>query len=257
MKFSIFCLIAVCGLLNYVESVTVDCDFMVDIDYGYKCFVKSYIMSYAGDRIINKVTGDHQKGKSNRDVLYFDSRHIVIYLFPHGLTTIFDNLETIFLETAQINEIHSSDLRQFGAKLKNFWMSNNQIESLEADLFQYNKNLQWISFYGNKLRQIDNGTFRGLEELNILRIDHGNPCVESYAQSRSAVIALIDEAEYKCKDHTYIVSNKQLKAQFDIILTNFDKLKEINHGLNATILEMNFKLEQMSEKMQKCQSDHL
>lgn len=199
MKVSILCLIALCGLSSHVESVAVRCNFEEGSD-GYECEVKSLTITSKNDRTITQVFGYHQRGKSHSDIKHFNCDNQAVNFFPYGLTNFFKNLENVKVSTSsRLNEIYSSDLRQFGDKLKTLWLSNNAIEVLEADLFQFNPNLEYLGFHRNKIYYIYDGAFRGLEKLKHLEL-HGNICINKYATDRSDVIALFSEAEMNCKN---------------------------------------------------------
>lgn len=195
MKVSIVCLIALCA---YVESVAVQCKFEEIKNLGYRCDVKSIKITSKDDRIITEIIGDHLSGRSNSDLKFFDCQDHIIKFFPLELAAFFKNLEIIYIFNATLSELHSSDLQQFGGKLKNFDVNYNEIEDIEAGLFQYNENVEVIAFSDNKLKHIESGAFRGLNKLTDLYLNGRNPCIDRTASSRSEVIALIPEAESKC-----------------------------------------------------------
>lgn len=177
MKVLILCLIAFAGLSKIVESVALHCDFKENIMYGYCCEAKGLKITSKDDRTITEVTGEHLEGKTNSDVVYFSAFYNVLELFPLGLATFFDNLESVEVDDAQLIEIHSSDLQQFGGKLIRLDFGSNAIESLEADLFQFNPNLMSLNIGANRITHIEEGTFRGLDKLEIFSFNGGNPCI--------------------------------------------------------------------------------
>lgn len=236
MRVLILCLIAICGLSKYVESASVFCEFKESSSYGYECEVKYLTITSKEDRTITEAIGYHASGKNNRDVKYFHSINHIVKFFPLGLATIFNNLENVYIHISQLSEIHSSDLKQFGDKLKKLWLTYNAIEVLESDLFQYNPNLNYIDFISSKIKHIDDGTFRGLEQLSQLYLNGGLPCIDKGATTRSDVITLITEAEIKCKDYTSMLNKhkEETRAQLD---------------------EMNKKLLQQDAKLLKCRCE--
>lgn len=74
------------------ESVKLDCEFKVDYFYGYQCYVKNLEILSPGDRTITKISGAHLKGKSNKDVKYFDCEFINVEYFPLEITKFFSKL---------------------------------------------------------------------------------------------------------------------------------------------------------------------
>lgn len=225
MQVLILCLIA----LSYVESVVVECEFKNHKKYGYMCDVIDLRITSKDDRTVNVVIGDHLDDRTDSDVTVFNSTRFTVKYFPLELTSFFDNLEFVHIERANLSEVHSSDLQQFDDKLKKLWLGYNLIDILEADLFVFSPNLETISFYFNNLRFIDDGTFKGLEELFDLQLQ--NPCIDNYATTREDAVALIAEAELKCKNFAYLLKKYQevTQAQFDKINQEMDaKLEEIS-----------------------------
>lgn len=209
MKVLIVCLIAIVGLSNYVESIVVDCIF-IELSLGYQCKAKEMTITSKDDRTITGVTGVHQYGRTNNDVKTFMTeepiytngvtKHIVKY-FPLELTTFLPNLSGVGISHSKMVEIHSSDLQQIGKNIEILMMRFNEIEILEADLFQFNPNLLAIGFYGHKLKHIEDGAFRGLEKLTILNFgEPSGSCIDGMAWNRSEVITLVEKAELQCKE---------------------------------------------------------
>lgn len=215
MKFIIFFLFAILSS-SFIDSVIVLCKYEDHKSYGYKCVVKYLNISSKEDQTITDVIGDHRNGRNNSDVKYFNANEQIVKYFPLNLSSIFNNLETILINNANLSEIHSSDLQQFGENLKHLYLNDNSLEILEADLFQFNPNLKKIYLNRNKLKFIDDGAFRGLKKLIQLYLN-GNLCMNKDADKRSNVKALIPEAEKKCKNYAFMLRKLQrdTRAQFD------------------------------------------
>lgn len=198
MKVLVLSLIALCWLSLNVEGYEVKCHYTDVKNYGYKCQIRgSKIIASEDDRTITSVTGEHLNGKTDDDVMCFQSFGAFYNFFPLGLTDIFKNLEAVYIMRGNLTEIHSSDLQQFGEKLTKLNVNHNFIEVVEADLFQYNPNLEDIEIYDNKLRHIEVGAFGGLTNLKELELKR-NPCINKNARRRNDVIALVSDAELSC-----------------------------------------------------------
>lgn len=84
-------------------------------------------------------------------------------------------------------------------------LSRNHIEKIEADLFEFNRNVEYISLANNKINHIGSGVFNGLEKLNVLLLD-SNPCLNKYkfwdlnAWKHESVLELIEKVENECKN---------------------------------------------------------
>lgn len=197
MKVLILCLFAFYG---YVNTAVVVCNFKEDPTYGYMCEAENLKITSNNNQnqTIVDVIGDHLTAKCTGSVKYFKSENNVVKYFPLELSDFF-TLKTVSITSAQMSEIHSSDLKQFG-KLRNLYLSNNAITILEKGLFQFNPKLEEISFSNNKIRHIEDGTFKGLEKLKTLFLNDGNTCIDRYETTRDNVLDLIDAAELSCKD---------------------------------------------------------
>lgn len=245
MKFFIFCLIFVSTLNFYVESVVVFCEFKVDNSYGYSCTVKYLKITSKDDRTITDVIGDHLSGRGHSDVTFFDSVNHVVKFFPLKLASAFKNLQYIEIEKGTLSELHGSDLKQFGATLKNLWFGGNAIKVLEEDLFSFNPNLQYVNFDNNKIKHVDPETFTSLEKLSILKID-GNPCIQRSVTTRNDVINLITEIDDKCKDFPFMLkkfanSIQEQLSEMRAKVAEVDNLKAEVNAVKALINEMESK----------------
>lgn len=184
-----------------VESVKVDCEFWFHPYHGYECKVKSLVISTQSNREVTEVSGAHKSAKVNADVKSFEVEKQTVKFFPQ-LSKIFSGLEIVKVLNSSLSEVKNSDLKQFGGKLKDLQLPENQIEILQGNLFEFNPNLEWISFSNNKLRQIDDGVFNGLTKLKTLHL-RKNPCIDEAARNdRNEVLKVTKSAEKKCKTAT-------------------------------------------------------
>jgi len=76
-------------------------------------------------------------------VLGFIAKYQTIQFFPKGLDKYFKNIKLIIIKSCQLKEIHQSDLKVFG-DLVAFGLYDNEIEVIEAGLFDFNLNLEQI-----------------------------------------------------------------------------------------------------------------
>lgn len=149
--------------------------------------------------MVTSVTGVHESGKSNMDVLHFDSQNKIFNYFPQNLNNFFGNINHILIYSANISTLTKKDLQQFGSKLQKFWFYKNQLEVLEADLFEDTPNIEWIYLDENKLKFVERGTFVKLQKLSQFYC-RKNPCHNGGASTRSSVISLTEQIENNCQD---------------------------------------------------------
>lgn len=179
MRVFIFLLIALCQLSYYVESITLECKFEESTSFGYTCEVEFITITSKIDRTITEVTGNHENNNKNDDVKYFKAQNQNVEFFPLELTKIFKNLESVEISESNLSEIHSSDLQQFGEKLKELTMGSNKIKIIEADLFKFNENLESIDLAFNQIYFIESQVFNGLDKLTKLYLDE-NSCIDGF-----------------------------------------------------------------------------
>lgn len=190
-------------LFGQLNSVNIDCDFNSNWDYMilhniYRCELQNnlYITSPLSAQITS-VTGTHYDWKSSNDVVGFDSREKSMEYFPRGLDNFFKNLKSIVIYYGRIKEIHQSDLAPF-YKLVNLYLDNNDIQILEAGLFDSNPNLQGVSFLGNRITIIDTTIFDNLPKLENIWLSE-NLCINMDAtNSYSGVRNVIKQAKTLC-----------------------------------------------------------
>lgn len=152
---------------------------------------------------MTKATGSHLDGKTDSDVVSFNSTSKSLNFFPRNLEKSFENLNLVDLTYPTISKISKNDLESLGSQLKKLIVrnSNQQISKIDADLFEFNPNLVEIHLCSNKLDFIENGTFDKLENLETLHVED-NSCLPGQSHkaenNRSAVIELIPKIEKSC-----------------------------------------------------------
>jgi hypothetical protein len=140
---------------------------------------------------IESVTGSHDSGKSNDDVLGFHaySYSKIINYFPSGLDLIFKNIKLISTEKVKLKEIHQSDLKPF-QQLEFLCLAQNDITTLEKDLFKFNPNLILVMLYSCRISHIDPNVFDNLHKLTYLLLE-SNACIHEEARDDSREVAAI------------------------------------------------------------------
>lgn len=144
------------------------------------------------------MSGEHQDGKSNDDVHHFSSSGKALNKFPRNLEKIFKNLDSIEINAAKISTLENKDLMAFKGQLKWLNFTDNNIEVIEANLFEFNPNLEKINLDGNQIKFVGNGAFDNLHNLSSLEFK--NPCYSGSASNHSEVVKLITEIKNNCID---------------------------------------------------------
>lgn len=216
-----------------IQSLVLNCGYESEKGFhAYSCAANNSVLTTSADnREISKVQGQHLSEKNNYNVKVFQSDNKEIKFFPRKITKFFENVETVLVNDGNLQEITKHDLEQFGAKLIRLMLSRNRIEVIDADLFEYNKNLETFYIDDNKIKHIETSAFNELKLLN--SIDFGpNPCVpqelnDDLTTSHSEVFKLIKIVGKECKDPNYYI--KLITSNFAVALKTLQVETEIKY----------------------------
>lgn len=168
---------------------------------------------FGDPRSVIEVGGEHMALKSNSDVLQVSIREKRVKFIPRHLGAYFPNLESLDMLNSGVEDVSRADLIGL-PKLKQLYLQGNEVKVLENDLFAANPMLVFISFHGNPINHIGHGVFDNLTELtNIHLHGNGNVCLNSYAESRAATLALITKIVINCPP-TLEMTVEKLKETF-------------------------------------------
>lgn len=165
----------------------------------YLCVTQSVKLSSTDDRIITKVTGIHLQGKTNEDVDGFLTTFKTFKFFPQNLQETFKKATIICVAYAELPSITKDDLRQFGMQLAKLELHGNDLQVINADLFEFNQNLKDIDLSFNYIKVVGRGAFDGLNLLSDLYFFE-NPCYSGDAHKPRDLKKLINKIEKHCKN---------------------------------------------------------
>lgn len=120
---------------------------------------------------VQAISGDHEKGKSNDDVLELDIKNQTkLYYMPKNLGRTFRNITNL---SANYNGLKSikKEAFFFMTKVKLLWLQDNQLEFLVADNFTPLTSLVYLRLSRNKLKKIHEKAFREVKSLKKLRMN--------------------------------------------------------------------------------------
>lgn len=198
MKIFLLFGISLIFLFNYCESITLECSY--SSCHPYCCRVQNYeLITSKDNREITAIEGEHEHGHTSDDVQFFLSYNKRVSFFPREITQFFKNIEHVRVEECRLQEITKHDLKQFGDKLKILDLTLNELQVIEGDLFEFNVNLVKIVLDLNKIKQVGNGAFGGLNGLNILWFQSAKQCVNFKANSRENVLAQLPSVDERCR----------------------------------------------------------
>lgn len=144
--------------------------FIKDINGLYKFVVNEVLndvifsSKYSNSVLISKISGIHEEGKTNEHVEAFSISNKDLQYFPQNIVTFFPNVQKISIIKCGINRIMKSSLTGL-TKLTELYLVGNELTYLKNDLFELTPQLQYISFYANKLKLVGPEVFKPLLDL--------------------------------------------------------------------------------------------
>jgi hypothetical protein len=210
----LFCFVGV--YLKLSASTSFECNFNT---YNWNIVKNSYCCYASNSRrittresaSINSISGTHLSGLNNSDVDGFYVEYKTINYFPRGLDHFFKNLKAIEIYKSKLREIHQEDLKPF-PRLVELILHYNLLEVLEEGLFDFNTDLEYIYFEGNKIVNIKPHVFDHLSRLSYLYLTF-NVCIDRYAEnSISNVRNVIIDARLQCVNSEYSTLKVQLAS---------------------------------------------
>ncbi|XP_070489794.1 leucine-rich repeat-containing protein 15-like [Chironomus tepperi] len=229
---------------------------------GYTCRVKNVTYNPELNTIV--IIGDHQEFMTNADVrgLSVDSVRNLKRI-PYGLTKVFPNLIYLQIRRCGLTSLTKRDL--IGLEhLQGLWLPENDIVSLEADVFENCQGLKYLCLLKNKLKFISSDIFKPLKNLTDVNFSE-NTCIDKnyLGGNKDQLNAMIEEILKKCQktvngneideSKLEIISLKkeifQLKNQCAALENKVNEL-ELQKNVNPGILSRIDLLEQVISDMQ-------
>ena len=126
----------------------------------------------------------------------FEARGKNLKRFPLELGAFLPNLEVITIERG-LTEIHKEDLEQFPS-LRKLYLSKNELQDIESELFVNNPDLELIFLGNNKIKSVAAEVFDGLENLQHLGFERNKCFTAAVENNRDGVLKLIQNIYQKC-----------------------------------------------------------
>jgi hypothetical protein len=203
------------------------------------------------DRTIHAVTGTHKSGKSNQDVKAAWLYNSNIFHFPLGLQNFFINLEAIAISNSHLKEVRKEDLKEH-TKLRYLDLNDNDLEFIEAGLFDNNPKLELIDLHGNKLTHVDSTAFNNfVGKLKYLWLSR-NVCQFEDAnniQKADQIIAKVQTGS--CKDNNFL-RHEDLKNVIKELANVMIELKSELKEAKEEIKEVKEGLKNVTAAQQSC-----
>lgn len=196
--FSIFALVS---FVSAVPSVKViPCTFMTReyplIGNIHECFTSS-VEFREPDELVDNVTLTLPNGVTMNDINALWIHDTISHFFPKGVEDFFTNLTVIQVSSSGLKAITQDDLKPF-TNLKGLWLNENDLISLEPNLFQFNTELRIIRFDSNRIRSIPRSIFDPLVKLTEVHFT-GNVCTSLVAKSKMELNLIVWDIIQRCQ----------------------------------------------------------
>lgn len=178
----------------------------------YYCWIKVHLQIQTRKAAhIGDAKGTHQNSKDNSDINGINVDNGAIHYFPNGFDKIFFNIKLIYILNSELKEVHQSDLSPF-SKLKELDLRGNQIEIIGEDLFEFNNELEYISFANNKIYHIHPDVFDNLIHLKYLKL-RNNKCISrDVKDDLDEIRELISTLNLQCLSFEYRFLVEKIKV---------------------------------------------
>lgn len=158
-----------------------------------ECFVQNLTVSATSQKIVSIgssfVKTDEVKG------FHIYNSSLCFYI-PSGIHEYFANIEVLTVNYCGLRVVTSEDFRPLN-RLRGVYLQNNELTTLDRDLFVHNPLIEEINLSENKLKNIDNGIWTPLKNLRKVEILR-NLCIDEAAIKSTEVEILIRNVIEKC-----------------------------------------------------------
>lgn len=232
-------------IFSSARAVIFYCDFKMYtwlvVGSRYTCEV--YGIDAENPTQVDEFRGDHMIGKNDSDVEAFSIYYVTPTLkrIPTGIEKIFDNL-LVFRWTQSLTSLTADDLKPF-PDLVVFFIRNAQLFSLDGDVFQHTKKLQYIALDFNRIEHVGFNILNGLPLLTSFYF-HSNLCLNAYATNADVVkIVKLKLAAY-CPPY-----NGTSDSTTTIAPTTEDPCDGHNNSFNKEIKELKKELGKVNKEL--------
>lgn len=146
-----------------------------------------------------QIIGTHKQGKIDKNVEGFWLESQELHQIPHGIESFFPNLKAFYLYDAKLKTV-SKDVLQYPS-LRYLSLRNNELVTLDVDLFEYTPELEVIRFKLNLIQHVGLHLLSRLDNLTIA-LFNTNACINRDAYDRAQVIELNTQLALSCPTAT-------------------------------------------------------
>lgn len=185
-------------------------------------------------RDITNVTGTHLAKYDNSNITQIHIFKHKFEYFPRGMNDFFENIIAIHAGMNGLAFLEKDDMRVFD-KLRFLYLYNNVLQTLTSDVFEENLQLEYVSFYGNLLKQIGSNILTPLKSIKTAYFNK-NICIDKQAVHNLREIAEIKlEIAQSCSNITDEDLMTVLKKNQEKLTNLEEKMMQLSEQLNEFI----------------------
>lgn len=205
----VLCCLTFISIFAFTCGVKIQCRYQVgEWFFGTFYTCEATITSVENPTNVTEISGIHMGGQNDGSVKgFFINGHRALTGIPDGIEKFFPNLEAFQWFQGNLSSVGSSTFRPF-PNLLSINVGDNQLVTLEGDLFQYTRKLKGIYFYVNSLAHIGHGLLTGLNNLTEA-IFTANPCINAFAITPEQIQALNLQLPISCPPLNSTVTTTQ------------------------------------------------
>lgn len=249
------------------DAVQFDCTFSFHTPAFFRTVYTCFpAITFTGSAILGNVTGDHESGYTNDDVeyLFVADRNLPFAL--QGIENFFENLKGLQYSDTGILSISAADLEPF-PQLEYFVLFQNNLTSLDGDLFSNTPLLRYLFLNSNQIQHIGHDLVTNLDDLLFMFLG-GNICIDRIAAGRAEVMELAPQLSVLCppldattpeqcpcdeeieelreENQLQYRQIQELNSNIDQLMLANEKLFELNAAVEQRLLEVELRLQEIS-----------
>lgn len=218
------CLLSVTSFVGVSSGFNLNCVFNNQSWSFHKTCVVENIFIMDSSQTVTSINEHTQVDHDDVKGLLIESQ--TVKFFPRGVEKFFPNLEDISIYFSKLQSIKKADLKPF-KNLQALRLFNNDLEELDGDLFEFNRQLRIIDFDHNKLKSIGSELLTELKKLEQAHFRH-NVCIHKGAKSSSQVLRLMADLSRRC-DMTKEIKILRLQSNVEALQNQIIKMRFKEH----------------------------
>lgn len=113
---------------------------------------------------VTNTSGTHADGYSHGAVKIIKIYEKSCEMIPSGFGSFFPSVEAFSVRRSKLKTVTSADIQQF-SHLRELWLDGNNLEYLESNLFEFNKEVEYINCASNNIKYIGGSFLENLPNL--------------------------------------------------------------------------------------------